>query len=198
MSETLTGRDRAKADRRDALLSSAASLFAEHGFAGVSIDDLGSAAGISGPAVYRHFAGKQAVLAAILVGASAGLLSGGERVLASDHDAASTLAALVRFHVTFALGSPDVILVQDRDMPSLADAERHEVRSLQRRYVELWVGVLARLHPARSDAHLRIRAHAAFGLMNSTPHSARISGRLPAADVVRDALETMALAALTA
>src|SRR4051812_34083370 len=49
-----TARRRAKAERRDALLSAAARLFARRGFDGVSLEDLGSSAGISGPAVYRH------------------------------------------------------------------------------------------------------------------------------------------------
>ncbi|MEJ3403388.1 TetR/AcrR family transcriptional regulator [Rathayibacter sp. YIM 133350] len=193
-----TSREAAKADRRTALLGAASRLFAERGYAGVSIDDLGGAAGVSGPALYRHFPNKPAVLAAILIDASDGLLRGGESVVAEHADAPSALAALVRFHVAFALGNADVILVQDRDMASLPDAERHRVRSLQRRYVEVWVGVLAQLHPHRAEADLRVRAHAAFGLMNSTPHSARISGRPPAEAGVRAALEGMAITALRA
>ncbi|KQX08362.1 TetR family transcriptional regulator [Leifsonia sp. Root1293] len=193
-----TERARAKADRRGTLLAAAAALFAERGFAGVSIDDLGAAAGVSGPAVYRHFSGKQAVLAAILLDASTGLLEGGRTVVEAAPAAADALAALVHFHVDFALGNADVILVQDRDIASLAAADSHAVRSLQRRYVELWVGVLGLLHPARTDAELRVRAHAAFGLMNSTPHSARTGTRQPADAVVCAALEQMALASLEA
>ena len=197
MNET-TERAQAKADRRGSLLSAAAALFAERGFAGVSIGDLGAAAGVSGPAVYRHFPGKQAVLAAILVDASTGLLDGGRTVVEAAPDASHALTGLVSFHVDFALANADVILVQDRDISSLAASDSHAVRSLQRRYVELWVGVLALLHPSRTDAELRVRAHAAFGLMNSTPHSARTGARQPAAAAVRAALEQMALAALEA
>ena len=75
-----TQRSQAKADRRAALLEAAAALFAERGFNGVSIEDLGSAAGVSGPAVYRHFSTKQAVLGALLVGVSEHLLDGGTEV----------------------------------------------------------------------------------------------------------------------
>ena len=46
----------------------------------MSIEDLGAAVGVSGPAVYRHFASKQAVLAALLVGVSEHLLAGGMAV----------------------------------------------------------------------------------------------------------------------
>ena len=73
-----TLRSRAKADRRQALLDAAATQFAERGFTRVSLEDLGAAVGVSGPAVYRHFDGKQAVLGALLVGVSEGLWTGGQ------------------------------------------------------------------------------------------------------------------------
>ena len=187
-----TARSRAKADRRTALLSAAATLFARSGFNGVSIEDLGAAVGVSGPAVYRHFSGKQAVLAALLIDVSEDLVAGGNAVASATTDAAAALQGLVRFHVDFALSNPDVIRVQDRDLDSLAESDRHRVRVLQREYVELWVGVLQRIHPTIADAQLRIRAHATVGLLNSTPHSARAAAQ-PA---VRALLEEMALAAL--
>src|SRR4051794_38759588 len=146
MAETLdavpTARGRAKAERRTALLSSAAHLFATRGFDGVSIEDLGASVGVSGPAVYRHFASKQAVLAALLVGVSEGLLVGGRSVVDSADDDSAALRALVRFHVDFALRDPDVIRVQDRDLAALSLRDRESVRDLQRRYVDLWVDVL--------------------------------------------------------
>lgn len=209
---TVVSREQAKAERRRALLTAAAQLFAERGFERVSLDDLGAAVGVSGPAVYRHFAGKQAVLAALLVDASAGLLDGARAVLA-EHDASGgmradgdartdaassipdarqMLRALVAFHVAFAVENPDVIRVQSADLESLADADRRTVRGLQRQYVELWVDVLEALHPGEQRSLLRTRAHAAFGLMNSTPHSARGAAR-----DTRAVLATMAEAALS-
>lgn len=187
-----TPRSQAKADRRSALLTAAATLFAQSGFNGVSIEDLGAAAGVSGPAVYRHFSGKQAVLAALLIDVSEDLVSGGRAVVAQTTDAGAALRDLVSFHVRFALSNPDVIRVQDRDLDSLAESDRHRVRVLQREYVELWVEVLHRVHPLVDESLLRIRAHATFGLLNSTPHSARTSSR----SAVRALLEEMALATL--
>ncbi|MGR2753800.1 TetR/AcrR family transcriptional regulator [Agromyces arachidis] len=197
MTETLTERGRAKADRRAALLAAAARLFAERGYPGVTLEELGQAAGVSGPAVYRHFPGKAAVLAAILADASRGLLDGGRRTVEEVAEPDDALRALIRFHVEFALANADVIRVQDRDLGNLDDSDAHEVRRLQREYVELWVGVLARLRPDRAESELRIRAHAAFGLINSTPHSARIHGRRPADRLVRGILEDMAWSSLT-
>ncbi|HWU60114.1 MAG TPA: TetR/AcrR family transcriptional regulator [Microbacteriaceae bacterium] len=201
MNDLPTQRSQAKADRRNALLTAASSLFAERGFNGVSLEDLGAAAGVSGPAVYRHFSGKQAVLGAILVEVSENLLSGGQAVIDRANDDEEALRGLVSFHVDFALNNPDVIRVQDRDLASLTDADRVAVRSLQRTYVELWVNVLSRLHPSVDAAHLRIRAHAVFGLINSTPHSGRAPGsgstQLSRA-MVGSILEQLALAALQA
>jgi AcrR family transcriptional regulator len=188
-----TAREQAKADRRAALLASAARLFAERGFDRVSMEELGAAAGVSGPAVYRHFPSKQSVLAALLIEVSEALQNGGQSVADGATDAEDALRSLIRFHVDFAIANPHVIRVQDRDLDSLADADRHAVRALQRGYVELWVAVLARLRPGSEAAELRIRSHATFGLINSTPHSARPSPRA----ATRGLLEQMAWAALT-
>lgn len=198
MTSGVTDRDRAKADRQAAILQEAARLFAERGFSGVSLEELGGAVGVSGPAVYRHFANKQALLGAILVRVSERLLRGGRQVIAENDSAPARLNALIRFHVDFALADADVIRVQDRDLASLSDDDRHTVRRLQREYVELWMAVLADLHPTRSEADLRVRAHACFGLINSTPHSVRRVRAAPADSTVRGILESMASSALTA
>jgi AcrR family transcriptional regulator len=190
-----TGRGRAKAVRRDALLAAAASLFADRGYRGVTMEDLGAAAGVSGPAVYRHFSGKQAVIGALLVGVSRSLLTGGSAVVGEATEPRDALANLVRFHVEFALSNPDVIRAQDQDLGSLSEQDRKSVRSLQRAYVELWVETIGRLH-AEDAADSRVRAHAVFGLINSTPHSARRHGAAPARATVRVLLEEMALRAL--
>ncbi|MFE4195420.1 TetR/AcrR family transcriptional regulator [Paenarthrobacter sp. NPDC056912] len=192
-----TQRGQAKELRRLALLSAAAGLFAENGFTRVSLEDLGAAAGVSGPAVYRHFPGKQAVLGELLLSVSRDLLDGGQRVVSEADNPTDALKGLIQFHVDFALSHPDVIRVQDRDFGSLSEVDKSEVRSLQRSYVETWVDVLARIHEGADIPGLRVRAHAAFGLINSTPHSVRHHGRKIAVKSARPILEQMALAALT-
>ena len=180
--------------RREQILRAAAQLFAERGARAVGVDDVGAAVGVTGPAIYRHFASKDAMLAEMLVRISERLLSGGsERVADAGDDAAAQLRALIAFQVEFALDNPALITVQDRDLGSLPDADAAQVRRLQRRYVEVWVTVLARLHPTADAETCRARAHAVFGLINSTPHSA---GRLPRA-AMAELLAGMAEAAAT-
>lgn len=77
-----TRREQLKAQRREQLLEAGARLIADRGFLGMRLDDLGAAAGISGPAVYRHFPNKEALLVELLVGISQRLLDGGSAVAA--------------------------------------------------------------------------------------------------------------------
>ena len=198
MSEPSSPRSEAKASRRQAILDAAAGLFAAQGFAGASLEDVGAEAGVRGPAIYRHFAGKQAMLGALLLEASEALLEGGRQVAAQAHDDAARLGALVAFQVDFALARPDVIRIQDRDFGALADADRERVRALQLEYVDVWRAALAPLHPGEGAPALRLRAQAVFGLINSTPHSVRRHGGRVPTSTARRLLESMALAALTA
>lgn len=176
---------------RDVVLREAARLFAERGFRGTSVADLGEACGISGPALYKHFPNKQAVLARLLVDISQQLVDGGRTVVRAGGDPREVLTALVDFHTDFALAEPEVIRVQDRDLASLDDPDRRVVRRLQRSYVELWTDVLCRVDPALPREAARLRAHAVFGLLNSTPHSAARSRGQAARE-----LSAMALRAL--
>jgi AcrR family transcriptional regulator len=177
--------------RRAQILEVAAELFAEHGFHGVSIADLGAACGFSGPALYKHFRSKQAILSEMLVSISEELLLEGERRVEEADDDRAALAALVDWHVTFALAHKPLIVVQDRDWAALPVEAREKVRETQLAYVEVWVGVLRSLHPKLSAEQARARVHAGFGLINSTPHSAVVSD----ADMHR-ILSEMALRAL--
>lgn len=190
-----TARDLAKAERTLDILTQAARLFAERGFNGVSLEDIGAAVGVSGPAVYRHFAGKQALLGAVLVRVSEDLVSGGTHVFESASSDAERVHDLITFHVDFALGNADVIRVQDRDVAHLATEDRAEVRRLQRIYIELWMRALAPIIEADADT-LRLRVQACFGLINSTPHSTRAAVRKQSATAT--VLVAMAEAALLA
>jgi len=158
--------------RRQQILDIAAELFAQKGFHGVSIAELGAACGFSGPALYRHFRSKDAVLAEMLVSISDELLTvGRERVRAADSPAAA-LQALIDWHVTFALEHKALIVVQDRDWSALPLEAREKVRDTQRKYVEVWVKQLRAVRPDVGAKEARAGVHAAFGLLNSTPHSA--------------------------
>jgi AcrR family transcriptional regulator len=179
------------ASRREQILSTAAEMFATRGFHGVSVAELGAACGVTGPALYRHFPSKDAMLAEMLVSISEELLEVGRERVLEAHDAREALRALVNWHIDFALNNKALIVVQDRDWASLPEAAREQVRSLQRKYVELWVDQLRQMHRDLPPKQARAMAHATFGLLNSTPHSAMLSEH-----EMRVMLERMAMSAL--
>ncbi|WNV90495.1 TetR/AcrR family transcriptional regulator [Umezawaea sp. Da 62-37] len=182
----------AKPNRREQILTAAAELFARHGFHGVGIDDIGAAVGISGPALYRHFRSKDAMLGEMLTSISERLLDGGLARVDASNGPEDALRALVGWHVDFALDDPALITVQIRNLANLTDPDRRRVRALQRRYVEVWVDTIRRTVREVDEPTARAAAHAVFGLINSTPHSAHLDR-----DQMAALLSRMALASVT-
>lgn len=177
--------------RREQILATAAELFAARGFHGVSVAELGAACGISGPALYKHFPSKDAMLAAMLVGISEELLDEGQRRVGSAVGAESALRSLVSWHIDFAVERRALIVVQERDWQSLPAEARERVRTLQRDYVDLWAEQLRSLDDDLALDRARSVVHANFGLLNSTPHSSRVP-----AEQLREVLAEMSLRAL--
>jgi AcrR family transcriptional regulator len=167
--QAVTGVGARRGSRHDEFVQAAAHLFAERGYAGTSVDDVGSRLGVSGPAIYWHFASKEAILTEMLSDISDRLLAGGERCVADGGDDHGALANLVRWQVQFALEHPELITVQARDLAHVPEPARQRIRRTQRLYAELWVGALGGLAPAVPEAHRRAATHAAIGLINSTP-----------------------------
>ncbi len=182
--------------RREQILATAAELFAARGFHGVSVADLGAACGISGPALYKHFVSKDAMLAEMLVSISEQLLSVGRQRVAEAGDASAAVTALVDWHVDFALRHRPLIVVQDRDWESLPADAREQVRHLQREYVDLWAAQLRQVHLGLGEDRARAMAHAAFGLINSTPHSGLLPDRQMRAVLTDMAVRALGLARL--
>ncbi|MER7485952.1 TetR/AcrR family transcriptional regulator [Streptomyces sp. NPDC126497] len=186
--------------RREQILKEAARLFAERGFHGVGVDEIGAAVGISGPGLYRHFAGKDAMLAELLVGISGQLLTGAKRRLAEAGEESvpeAVLDSLIEGHIDFALDDRPLITLHDRELDRLRDTDRKLVRQLQRQYVELWVGVVRRLYPDLAEPAARSAVHSVFGLLNSTPHLTR-PGSLPGRAGTAELLHRMARGAFAA
>jgi hypothetical protein len=114
------------------------------------------------------------VLAEMLVSISQRLLEVGRERAGSADSPAAAVHALVDWHVDFALRHRSLIVVQDRDWESLPPEAREQVRTLQRDYVDVWAGRLREVHAGLRLDQARAMAHAAFGLINSTPHSSLI------------------------
>jgi hypothetical protein len=133
------------------------------------------------------------MLIELLVGVSERLLLGLEKTLDEGASDEQTLQNLVAFHVDFALAEPDIIRIQDRELANLPAEANHRVRLLQRQYLEGWQQIVHRLRPDLSAVELEVRMHALFGVLNSTPHNARVEPRADVRAALTDAALVMLL-----
>ena len=178
--------------RREQLLEAAAQLFSQRGFHAVGIDDIGAAAGISGPGVYRHFASKQALLEALVDRAMTRMLDGAERIAATHDDPRTALDALVDLHVAFAVSERALIGVWIRESRSLSVDVRRSLRRRMRAYDQAWLQVLGPLREDLEPAGVAVVAGCTLAMLNGTAFT---SPSVPAAEQAR-LLRRMALAAL--
>ncbi len=84
-------------DSRERLVAASLDLFAEHGYADVTVDDIAARAGVSARTFFRHFPDKEEVLFAdddemlpVLLAA----IAGGPRGQSAEHDMARALTVL--------------------------------------------------------------------------------------------------------
>jgi len=172
--------------RREAILSAAATLFAEKGFAGVSVDDIGAAVGIAGPSVYNHFPAKSDILVAVASRGNEWLWMAFNRAVAHTNDTAEALRQVVLSYQTFAFGNPDIVEILITEEMHLPEPERQRARSAQRAYIDEWVHLTRQLHPHWTLTEARIRVQAAQMLINDIAVIPRLRDLAGAEAVVVD------------
>jgi len=151
--------------RKAEILDVASALFHRSGFHNVGMDDIGEAAGVTGPALYFHFSSKTALLAAIMDRLQDELLA--EEITAGAKDPADALRRLVSHHVDFALNERALIAVWLRDSRSLPVADQRRLRERQRVYVARWVETLREYNPDLDQAEALSVVHGVFNFIAS-------------------------------
>ncbi|MBO0661601.1 TetR/AcrR family transcriptional regulator [Jiella sp. MQZ9-1] len=132
--------DKRGRDTRSAIRKQALALFAERGYGAVSMRDIAEAAGIRQGAIYNHFAGKQDLLADLMISHLDRLLAALVRAVPAGGDPMRRLEAFASFHVGYHLDQPDDVVIADMELRSLEAGRRGaEVHALRDRYA----GVLA-------------------------------------------------------
>ncbi|MFD7408639.1 TetR/AcrR family transcriptional regulator [Streptomyces sp. NPDC059866] len=164
--ETLLAQGRKHGVRKQVILRQAARLFRERGYARTAINDIGEAAGITGPAVYRHFSGKQAILSA-LVGLSLEQLQREFEQVVEGSFASPTqaLEAAVDCYLDFALGNRDLAVVVDRELTKVPAEGRRRFTRINRLLREDWVHLLTEVRPDLSDAAARVAVTSVMGMV---------------------------------
>lgn len=153
--------------RRESIVAAAAELFARSGYPAVGMDDIGAAAGVTGPAIYRYFPSKAAVLAAVFDR----IIDAVEPPTSTDADPAG--AADVRLsahidHYSAAVASRrELMAVFVREVHHLPVQHGTGLRDRQRALVNTWRELVARVHPDWSAERVRTSVHAVFGMLNA-------------------------------
>ena len=153
-----------RASRRGLLLSAATRLFADRGYAAVTTEDIGTAAGIAGPSVYHHFASKQELLDAAITRGSAWLEL--ERILTAAQEPTEALRTALRSYISFAYDYGGFIDLLIGEVTHLPEAERHRARLTQHDYVAEWVALLVRARPELDADCARVLVQAAVTTAN--------------------------------
>lgn len=154
--------------RKERILAAAADLVARNGYHAVSMADIGSAAGITGSAIYRHFDSKSAVLVALFDRVIDGLLHDEQRIVEEVSDLSTALHRLIVDQVEFVVGDRELAQVYHNEINNLPEEDRRRLRRKQRLYLEEWVHLLNELRNDLSDSESRAVVHAAIGAIQSS------------------------------
>ncbi|ALJ21853.1 TetR/AcrR family transcriptional regulator [Microbacterium sp. No. 7] len=117
-----TRRDQRRLVRRDEIVRAATPLFRSKGFAGVRMTEIAGAVGITAPALYRHFDGKQALLMACIG-------SGLDVVEAAIAQGGGELGATLDLLAASAVDRSDLWILVQRDGRNLDPDARADYRS---------------------------------------------------------------------
>lgn len=153
--------------RKQRIAAAAALLFAERGYSAVSLEDIGSAAGIGASGIYRHFESKQAILTALLDAVVDRLLEDAERLHALDEDPLVVLPAIVETQVRLVTEERTLCQVYASEYRNLPPDAYRRLRRKQRRYVDLWADVLAAARPDVPGKEIQVFVRASIAAAQS-------------------------------
>jgi AcrR family transcriptional regulator len=158
------GTRRRRPNRRQQILDAAAALFHERGYEATGIDDIGAAANITGPAIYRHFKSKQEILETLLHDLATKVLDAVQAIADQAPSPQTALDALVDHYVSTITELPSLVVVAMYERRTLSAETRSLIDRLERLNIEEWVHVVSQVRPDLSDAEARATVHAVLSL----------------------------------
>lgn len=184
--------DRPPESTSDLILRAAAALFRERGYEGTKVDDVGSAVGLTGPAIYRHFSSKEHLLVAVIE-REFDLFE--ERLRAEVVDTQSSptaaLERYVRLAVSTVLEDRGVVSALPGYLRSLPPDVERRLTDRHHRIVHRWAKVLRAVRPELSA----YEAQAITVVVSSLINSVALENIRLESDNLRTRVERMAMAA---
>lgn len=163
--------------------TAALQLFAEHGFAAVSMRQIASAVGVQAGALYNYTADKQSLLFDLMK-------THMQDVLAAVPDTAhltptQQLESFVRFHIAFHHHRPEEVFIAYMELRNLTSDNFEIIEELRRSYEARLQGILARgiATDAFAVEDAKIATFAVIAMLTGVNTWFKEGGRLSLADV---------------
>jgi AcrR family transcriptional regulator len=177
--------------RREALLSASAHQFAEKGFSGTSLNDIGASVGITASAVMRHFSSKEGILEAALARLADNITESIYREITNDVTPQALLSGLISNYSALAIRNSDLVVVNMTELRCLPTSYQRERRRSQRMYVDEMARAIHDTAPGLSQQESRLRAQAVYSIINEVV----VERRLVAMQGLEHSLSVLAMAA---
>ncbi|MDE0606413.1 MAG: TetR/AcrR family transcriptional regulator [Acidimicrobiaceae bacterium] len=179
-------------NRRALILEAAIQLFHERGYPATSVDDIGSAVDVSGPAIYRHFSSKEEILIEAVILAADEVHQAIQATQATEGNGESLLERYVSAYVRTAMRRSALIAVWTSEARHLSAQRRSPMSRRLRAWINDWTAVLVSVRPelTKDQAHLLVTA--TIGMITSVATTARVDWQ------TQDRLTTIAMATLHA
>jgi AcrR family transcriptional regulator len=175
--------------RREAILATAAQLYARHGFQGASVADLAKACSTSKSLIYHYFPSKDDILYAAMAAHLDALVAAAEAATRTG-SAEEKLRALTRGFMRLYVGAQDSHKVLLNELDNLPPARRAEVVAKQRRIIGAVEILVRELCPDAGPLALPLTM-LFFGMINWTHTWFRPGGAVDADRLAELAVDVM-------
>lgn len=182
-------------ERKEAILSHAAALFAEKGYLGTSVMDIARACGSSKALLYHYYPSKEDVLFGVMSSHIDVLLDDAAEILAEHSFPTDSLHSLLHRFMDHYVGAASRQKVLLNELDNLPVDSRRTIVAKQRRIVEVMQSLLTSIHPQMlaDPALARAKTMLVFGMINWTSNWYDPAGKLTPSQIADLAFE-MAIA----
>lgn len=193
MTDTDVLRRKKTESRKTQLIQIAAKIFAEEGYAETGIERISKEAGITGPALYRHFSSKQDILDTICVEATHEALETAQAIQAErDLTAEKKLKKLLRTRLDYVFGPSGAShYLTVRQKAHLSASARDQISGMQQEISAIMEAWLKQVRHGADDAEIKVASFAVQNMVLHTTWRIKGLGVLPEDDL-KNLLEEMA------
>ncbi|MFI6365414.1 TetR/AcrR family transcriptional regulator [Nocardia sp. NPDC050630] len=173
---------------RARIMAAAVELFAEQGFHGTGVAEIGDRAGVQRGALYYHIGSKEELLWQILRAYIQLMLTDAQRISRSTDDPIVKLRKLIHSHVGLIIEHRREVAIQLRDVTALTGERGEELQEMRDEIQACWQRVIDAGHAAgvlRTSDH--VVTNSVLGMLNMVtfwyrPHGGRSPDEI--ADIV--------------